>query len=65
MWFTRFATKIFYLAAGDFNEASTIIESVQNLVSLKLIFKALDEAWYVYIYVLKPSYTTLFAESNN
>jgi hypothetical protein len=45
--FTRFATKVFHLAAGDFSHASITIESVQNLILLKLIFKALDEAWYM------------------
>jgi hypothetical protein len=47
MWFTQFATKVFHLAAGDFNQARTTIESVQNLTLLKLIFKALVEALYM------------------
>jgi hypothetical protein len=47
MWLTRLATKVFHLAAGNFNQASTIIESVHNLTLLKLVFEALEEAWYV------------------
>lgn len=47
MWYTRFATKFFHLSAGDLNQASTIIESVQNLILLELDYKALDEAWYM------------------
>jgi len=47
MRLTRFATKVFRLAVGDFNQASTTIKSVQNLILLKLTFKALDEAWYM------------------
>jgi hypothetical protein len=47
MWFTQFATKVVHLAAGDFNQASTTIESVQNLTLLKLLFTALVEAGYM------------------
>ena len=47
MWLTRLATKVFHLVAGDLNQASTTIESVHSLTLLKLIFKALEEAWYM------------------
>ena len=47
MWLTLLATKVFYLAAGNFNQASTIIESVHNLTLLKLVFKALNDDWYM------------------
>ena len=47
MRLTRFATNVFHLVAGELSQASTTIKSVQNLILLKITFKALDEAWYI------------------
>ena len=58
MWFTLLATNVFHLAAGDFSQSSTTIESVHNLTLLKLIFKALEVVWYM-------SASNMAAQSSN
>jgi hypothetical protein len=58
MWLTLLATKVFHRAAGDFNQANTIIELVHSLTLLKVVFKALKEAWYM-------SASNMAAQSSN